>query len=426
MSTRSQPRYSLQPRRPGTVKSLLSNIMDSFSIESLSGDEIRIIVQELVGQTTEEDDLETARSQLVHLIRSHNSPELATIAMILTTTPSRSPWLNKIDHHGSPNLSYLEKGLSMGGHVEESPDASNSTVIDAFATFFKLLCLSFDTHYASGWVYQDWSIFAGPLTYELFHLIESDWGKYEVQLSKLKMQYWDKVLEVAGIETDSPYTQDLKIVDLFQGILEELSDLMGFKCVEEFICLTCQESMQLGETLTEPARTVNTPTPISQIFRDWFGSSRACAQIDCQVDPTLYQHRTNIRRLILTSALPELLFVLLPAGRVEGFKSTPQRCTFNYQSSKHGPEVVTYGWLGTLCQKSGQHCRVYWRHEDQNTILQYDSCLGSKVQQVDMRLADPDDSIPKEWSMHGGLLVFQRLYRDGPPRSEMVARAASK
>ena len=405
---------------PSTGKIFLTNIMDSFSMESLSSEEICMIVQELMGKTIAENDLEIARSHLVHLIRSRNTPELATIAIILTTMPSRSPWLNQIDHHASPVLNYLEKGLTMGGHVEEGPDTFHSAIIDAFATFFKLLCLSFDHPEANH------SFFAGEPTHEFFHLVESDWGQPAEELNMLKIRYWGAVLEAARIEGNSSYTQDLKIVDLFEGMLDVLTDLIGFKCVEEYICLTCQESMQLGEKRTVPARSVHAPTSINQIFRDWFGSNRACAQIDCEVNATLYKHQTNIHRLVVTSDLPELLFVLLPTGRVQGSKSTPQRCTFNYHSSKHGPEVVTYGWLGTICQKSGQQCRVYWRHEDPNTMLQYDSSLGPKVQRIDRRLADPDDAIPEEWSIHGGLVAFQKLYRDGPSRSEMVARTAFK
>jgi len=399
--------------------------MEPFNVSSLSIDDIRVILQELVGETGPEDDLETARAQLVHLLQSPDSPDLATIALIPTSKPSRSPWLNKSDGHLSQGLGYLEKGLPKGGHLGEPPSAYSAAVIDAFATFFKLLCLSFDSHYVSGWNYQDWSLFSGVLTYDLFNMVDSDWEQ-SAELSKLKMKYWDAVLKVADIETDSPYSHSLKIIDLFKGVLEEISDLVGFKCVEQFICLTCHGSTELGEKLTEPASSVNIPIPINQIFRDWFGSSQGCTQIDCQVDATQHKHQTNIRRVVVTSDLPGLLFILLPAGRCKGFKSTPRRCTFSYRSSKHGPQVATFGWLGTVCQKSAQHCRVYWRHEDPSTILQYDSSIGPQVQRVDTRVADPDDTIPEEWSMHGGLVVLQRLYRDGPPRSEMVARALFK
>ncbi|MCJ1382826.1 hypothetical protein MMC17_005939 [Xylographa soralifera] len=392
---------------------------------SLSIEEITRILKVLEGDNATVNGLGIdAKQQLVKVIERRNLP-LRLLATLIQDPPSVSPWLDLDEEEVVGIYDYPASGLpSSGSSLRKSGLKFASCAIDYIALMFKLLRLDFDNRGLRDVKYDVWKRGLQSPAKELFHLIDMDWDQSEDKMRYHKMPFFDAVIAAVGdptIQPDSRYEQTLGIGDILSSMAEDLGKALGFNSNGVGICMRCKtcnvifrnqehlDNVGVGYCDVEP------DAPLENILSNWFGYQRPLAGLKCDSDHEL----NRCVNMVHEADLPEILFVRLQKSDRRNTPSTPRRCTFVCNRWKRAKQAVTYAWIGSICHPGAQRYKVYWPHDDDATILEYDSIVSEAIQQIPIE-GDRDDAIPKEWSCHQELVIMQRIYEKGPSRSQKM------
>ncbi|MCJ1391183.1 hypothetical protein MMC18_004045 [Xylographa bjoerkii] len=393
----------------------------------LSVEDIVRVIKVFDGSDAMIDGLEVeAKRRLKEIIDRRKLP-LLLVAALIQNSPSISPWLELDEKEVFGNFDDPAFGLPSGGsslHESATPLRFASCTIDCIAMVFKLLRLDFDNRGLHGVRYDTWKSGLQSPTKELFQLIDMDWNQSKDTMRYHKMPFFDAVIAAIGIPSIQPdcrYEQTLGIGDILSCMAEDLGKALGFTsnrlgtCIECSTTNTFSKNQRHFENIGVGFCDAESNAPLEEILASTFGSQSPLAGLKCEAGHDIH-HCVNV---IHEEELPEILFVRLGEGDRRNIPSTPQRCTFSCNRIKRPKQALKYGWLGSICHMGSQRYKVYWHHDDNATILEYDSIVSESIRHTTID-GDRDDAIPKEWSCRGELAIMQRIYEKGPSRSQKM------
>ena len=346
----------------------------------------------------------------------------------------RSPWVFASDDATS-NLepAYPLKGLPKGGF--EETDSSlitsdfNSCAVDCVATVGKLLQIGFDALDRDGKAVDAWKDTLPRMARVLQELVEQDWEERENVLNRLKMPFYKKCLEgqrQSRTSAEMPkasqqqYLRLLAVSEIWLQLWPQTErSCLSISTISEWDCHVCKsgavkESPQQEEMHSQISPFDSTITSIERVVNRWFlPEENFSPAYKCRNN-----HICETRIYTVKGILPDVLVLNLADIAVEG-NSTPSKVTFKYDT-KRRIELVSYRWLGGIYIKDA-HYKVYWRHDNPHQMLSYDHLEGSSIHTIDVT-APVEDKIPRGWWTTGQLVFLEKIYLEGMPRSEKVAK----